>query len=209
MSERERTMTVMGEGIVTTEPNVAEVKLGVVTENQDLTQAQRENAENINRVIRAIMQQGVARQEIQTMDYSIQPQYDYVDGIQQFRGYEVSHFLSVTIDDISNVGRVIDAAVEAGANRVMDIRFSVSHPEVFYQLGLTRALDDAVAKAETLAESMGVEFDPVPLKIEEKFTEGPSPYQTFALTEASSGTQIEPGQLDVSVRIEAKFQYGN
>ncbi|MGP4073570.1 SIMPL domain-containing protein [Piscibacillus sp. B03] len=202
----ERVMTVMGEGTVTTEPNMAQVVLGVVTRDESLQVAQRQNADLINQVIRSLMNEGVARQDIQTVDYSIQPQYDYVDGVQQFRGYQVSHILSVTIDEIANVGQVIDAAVEAGVNQVMDIQFSVSHPEVFYQLSITRALEDAVAKAETLAEAMNTEIDLVPVKIIERSSDQPTTYQTYTLTE-TAGTQIEPGQLDITARVEAKFHY--
>lgn len=153
------------------------------------------------------MNEGIPREEIQTVDYSIQPLYDYVEGVQQFRGYQVSHMLSVTIDEIGSVGQVIDSAVEAGANRVIDIQFSVSHPEVFYQLALTRALEDAVGKAETLAEAMNTDLDLVPVKVVELSSDSPITYQTFALAESGGGTPIEPGQMDIKARIEAKFHY--
>ncbi|TFB22885.1 DUF541 domain-containing protein [Filobacillus milosensis] len=203
--EEERVMTVTGEGIVTAEPNVAEVTLGVVTENQDLATAQQQNAEAINQVIQALVNQGIPRQDIQTVDYSITPQYDYVDGVQQFRGYQVTHLLRISVDEIATVGRVIDSAVEAGANRVMSIEFSVSHPEVFYQIGLTRAMEDALAKAETLAETVNAELDPLPIKIEELTGDSPVMYQTFAAS--SGGTSIEPGQLDITVRVRTKYRY--
>ncbi|MFD2637838.1 SIMPL domain-containing protein [Piscibacillus salipiscarius] len=203
----ERILAVMGEGVVTTEPNVAQVVLGVVTEDENLSVAQRQNADFINQVIQALMNEGIPREEIQTVDYSIQPLYDYVEGVQQFRGYQVSHMLSVTIDEIGSVGQVIDSAVEAGANRVIDIQFSVSHPEVFYQLALTRALEDAVGKAETLAEAMNTDLDLVPVKVVELSSDSPITYQTFALAESGGGTPIEPGQMDIKARIEAKFHY--
>lgn len=38
----ERILAVMGEGVVTTEPNVAQVVLGVVTEDENLSVAQRQ-----------------------------------------------------------------------------------------------------------------------------------------------------------------------
>ncbi|WP_277674528.1 SIMPL domain-containing protein, partial [Piscibacillus halophilus] len=126
-------MTVFGEGIVTTEPNEAVVALGVITQDPDLSMAQGQNAELVNNVIQVLMSEGIPREEIQTIDYSIQPQYVNVDGVQQFRGYQVTHILRVTVAEIARVGQVIDGAVDAGANRVLDIQFSVSHPEVFYQ----------------------------------------------------------------------------
>ncbi|WP_175614504.1 SIMPL domain-containing protein [Piscibacillus halophilus] len=203
----ERVMTVFGEGIVTTEPNEAVVALGVITQDPDLSMAQGQNAELVNNVIQVLMSEGIPREEIQTIDYSIQPQYDYVDGVQQFRGYQVTHILRVTVAEIARVGQVIDGAVDAGANRVLDIQFSVSHPEVFYQIALTRALEDAVAKAETLADSMNTELDPIPIKVTELSVDRPGIYQTFALTQSAGETPIEPGQMDIKVRVEAKFHY--
>lgn len=203
----DRFMTVYGEGFVSVEPNVARVTVGVVTQNVELTAAQQSNAEIVERVIQAVLGAGVSRENIQTSDYSIRPQYDYVDGVQQFRGYEVIHMMRVTIDDIPTVGAVIDAAVEAGANRVQGVNFSVQNESDYVQLALNRALEDAVRKARGLAQTMNTSIDPLPERIIERVEAPPQLYQTFVLAE-STGTPIEPGQLDIRAQVEARFRFG-
>ncbi|WP_188207485.1 SIMPL domain-containing protein [Alkalibacillus aidingensis] len=204
--DEKRVMTVVGEGIVTVEPNVAEVRLGVVSQDESLTHAQSENSELINQVMVSIQGLGIPREKIQTVDYSIRPRYDYVDGVQQFRGYEVSHSLQVTIDEISQAGRVIDVAVQSGANRVWSVELVYRNQQNVYQSALRKALESAVAKAVTLANAMGASLDSTPIKIDEQVDEQPITYQAFTEVE-SPGTTIEPGQLVISARVEAQFQY--
>ncbi|GEL77821.1 SIMPL domain-containing protein [Tenuibacillus multivorans] len=202
-----RVLTVVGEGIVTTEPNIAEVSLGVVRQGQELMLVQQENAEIIQQVISVIMMYGIPMENIPTIEYTVRPVYEYVDGEQQFHGYEVMHFLRIIISDISQVGSIIDAAVASGANQIMNINFSVAELDQYYREGLRRALRDATLKAETLASAINANLDLTPIKISEQIEAPPIIYRTFAQTEATGETPIEPGQLEIQVRIEAKFQY--
>ncbi|MGP7816906.1 SIMPL domain-containing protein [Niallia sp. 01092] len=205
-----RSMTLFGNSILSLEPNIAVVQLGVVTMNVELKLAQQENARIIQQVIQSLLQLGIAQKDIQTIDYTIYPQYDYVDGKQQFKGYQVTHMLSVTIENMDQTGEVIDTAVQNGANRVSDIKFTVKNKDIYYKQALKTALEDAISKAKTLAKSMRVNLDPVPVKIIEKSTEPvPRPYKTVASSELVGGvsTTIEPGQITIEAKLEAEFYY--
>ena len=93
-------MTVYGSSNLSVKPNIAEIQLGVEVRNLELTIAQQENARLIQQVIQALGNLGVSPDNIQTIDYQIYPLYDYVDGIQQFRGYQVTQMLSIRVEDI-------------------------------------------------------------------------------------------------------------
>ncbi|WP_099157527.1 SIMPL domain-containing protein [Virgibacillus ndiopensis] len=205
--QHSRVMTVTGNASLSVEPNVVMVQLEVVTDNKELKVAQQENTNTINQVIQSLMQLGIPRDNIQTASYNIYPKYDYVDGKQVFRGYEVSHALNVTINDINQAGAVIDAAVQNGVNRVSNIEFTVDDKDKYYRQALSAALENAMDKAETLAETMQVNLDPYPMKIVEKFNEPPAAFQTFATAEKSSSTTIEPGQIVIVANVTAQFQY--
>ncbi|MGM8215460.1 SIMPL domain-containing protein [Bacillaceae bacterium W0354] len=202
-----RMMTVFGEGMVSVEPNVAKVRLGVVTQREDLTDAQELNAQTVNQVIQAMLNVGISRNDIQTADYNIRPEYDYVDGVQQFRGYVVTHILQVTIYEVILTGKVIDSAVSAGANRVFDISFTVRDEDQYVRIALNRALENAMSKARALASTINATLDIAPLKIEERIEAPPRLYKTFAQAEGMAGTTIEPGQLEIRAQIEAKYRF--
>ena len=119
-------LKVFGGGIVNAKPDKAEIAIGVITENKQLELAQKENAKITQQVIDSIKSMGVLEKDIQTKNYNIRTKYDYIDGKQEFRGYEVTNYLKVVVRNINDVGERIHTAVKNGANNVENISFIVS-----------------------------------------------------------------------------------
>ncbi|MBE1554202.1 SIMPL domain-containing protein [Sporosarcina limicola] len=205
--QQQRVMTVTGIGNLSIEPNIAQVQLGVSTENKNLNQAQQENAYVMNQVIESLLELGIHREDIKTASYNIFPQYDYVEGKQSFRGYQVTNVITVKIRNIEQVGNVIDVAVQNGATSVSSIQFMVEDEEMHYQKALSLALKNALAKAQTIAETMQLQFDPTPIKIVEEVREEPIASRSFAANEMSGSTPIEPGQTTIKAAVKVQFQY--
>ncbi|MYL39143.1 SIMPL domain-containing protein [Halobacillus litoralis] len=205
----DRQIRVHGSGSVKVKPDTAVIQLGVVTEGTNLTSVQNENASTINRVKSKLMAAGVEEENIQTSDYSVYPQYDYVDGKQEFRGYQVSHMLTVTVEDIEQTGAVIDAAVQSGANRVTNIEFTVSQSYYYYQNALQIALGQALATAQTIANTMNVKLDRKPFRIVEEKGPDVPPVQPYAKTQAlsESAVPIEPGLMEIEARVDVWFPF--
>lgn len=208
---KKRSMTVYGSSRIAVEPNIVNIQLGVVNEDIELTKAQQKNASMIQQVTQALLNQGILEKNIQTADYSIYPQYDYVDNTQKFRGYQVTHLLSITIEDINEAGNVIDTAVKNGANRVSNIHFTIKNKDLHYNDALKMALDNALIKAKTIASELKVHLDSIPIKILEQLTEYPAPvaYKSFADSGliAGASTTIKTGQLYLEAKVEVKFYY--
>lgn len=199
-------MKVNGSASVKAEPTMAIASLGVVTENMSLEEAQRENALKTTSVINSLYSLNIPRKDISTASFDIQPQYDYIEGKQEFRGYRVTNILSIIIRDLSMVGEVIDTATANGANRVDNISFSVEDPSLYYNKALSLAVKSASEKARELANAFGVRLDPVPVKISE--------VSSSTIAEASPSvklmaapTPILPGQIDITAQIEVIFEY--
>ncbi|WP_062513108.1 SIMPL domain-containing protein [Halobacillus sp. KGW1] len=203
-----RIMKVTGSGTVDVIPDRAVLEVGVVTEKESLEQAQKENAAVTERVKRQLMQAGVPEEAVQTSQYTIFPEYDYVDGSQVFRGYQVTHLLQITIDQVEQTGYLIDTAVANGANRVSSITFTIRNPEQAYQQALTKALAGAVTHAGTMAEAMAVQLDPTPVRMTE-IRSGTEPVQPFQKTQMLQGsaTPIQPGTIETSAAVDVWFQY--
>ena len=199
-----RVMTVTGIGKVAIVPDTIQIRLEVNTESDELQQAQRENADVMKLVIESLLELGMDRENIQTVSYSIAPQYDYIDGEQRFRGYKVTNAITVKTTNIEQIGTIIDTAVHNGVNRVSDILFTVADEQVHYQQALSLALENAVSKAETIARTMQLPLEPQPIKIVEVIGGQPITYRAFA-SEAS--TPIEQGQVSIEATVEVQFEY--
>lgn len=199
-------MRVNGLGVVRVQPDIAIVNLGVVTEDKDLEAAQRENAAKSNSVINALKQMGIDEKDISTASYTIEPQYDYVEGRQIFRGYRVSNILNVKVRNINKVGEIVDTAVRNGANTVNNIKFTAENMEMYYNRALKLALRDAMVKAREMANSLRVNLNTTPVRIiEESYREaGESPVAFKAVSET---TPILPGEINVTAKIVALFTY--
>ncbi|WP_400244334.1 SIMPL domain-containing protein [Niallia sp. JL1B1071] len=205
-----RNLTVYGSSTLSIEPNVCKIMLGINTESENVTTAQQENASIHQQVVTAILGLGIPSANIQTVDYTIFPQYDYVENKQVFRSYKVTHLLSILVETIQLAGTIIDTAVHNGANQVTSIQFDVSNPSKFYEQALQNALKDSVSKAKTIAETLNITIDPIPVRVLEISPRSANPIPLAKMSFGEVGgisTNLEPGQLIMEAKVEAKFSY--
>ena len=159
-------VTINGQGKVDYAPDMAVVNLGVQIDKAATAQlALSELNTTIERVIPALIALGIAREDIETMNYSLYPNYDYVEGVSRPSGYNANQQLVVKVRTIADaegiVSRVIAEASKNGANQVNGITFEASNLEELKQQGLLAAIEDAKSKAEATATQAGVELDKI------------------------------------------------
>jgi uncharacterized protein len=205
--ENKNILKVNGEGMVTAIPNQASATIGVITEGKDLTQVQKQNSEIITKVIASLNSFNIPKKNIQTFDYQVNTEYDYENGKQIFRGYRVQNLLKVTIDQVMDLGRIINSVIEAGANYVSNVQFNVSNPNDYYLEALKKALINAQIKAEAIVKELKVNWNPTPIRVEElgKESEPVQPMQTFV--KGASTEQFQPGILQFNASVLAKYSY--
>lgn len=202
-----RSITVVGQGEVFAKPDIAIIQLEVSTTNDQLTEAQQQNSAIMNNVIQSLIQMGVPQEHIQTVNYTIFPKYEYVNGEQLFKGYEVSNSISVKLTDIQQVGKAIDTAVEQGANRVSNIQFSVEEVDRYKQESIVKALQNAQMKARTIADTLHLQLAPQPVRINE-VENGAQPTPLFKATMSESATTpIEGGQISIRSIMRVQYEY--
>lgn len=200
-------MTVTGEGHLTISPGLALVDMEVITENTSLTEAQEANAKLMNHVVKTLIQLGIPSKHIQTTAYTLQPVYEYQEGKQLLTGYEVRNALSVKLSQLSQVGKTIDTAVQAGVNRVTNIRFTVDNIDIYYEQALKFALENGLRKAEIMAAELQVQLDPIPFLITEEVGHSSAQPRTLATASETMTTPIQPGQLNVKAVITMQLKY--
>ncbi|MEY9092613.1 SIMPL domain-containing protein [Paenibacillus sp. RC84] len=198
---------VTGDGIVSVIPDQAVIVLGAVTEGESLSPLQAENARIISAVIDSLLQLGISRDNIQTDEFRIDPQYDFQDGKQIFRGYRVTHLLKITTERVGETGTIVDTAVSKGANSVSGISFRTSQPQKYSKEALALAVRNAREKAQTIAASLGVTLAAVPEFVREISRQNePVPFKASVLA-ASPATPIQPGELQVYAAVSARYTF--
>jgi uncharacterized protein YggE len=205
---QKNTMMVSGTGTVTQDPDEAVVYLGVQTQSEDAVTAQQDNARKMVKIIEALKSAGIAEDDMETTSYSLYPVRDYDDKEQRIIGYIVSNQLKVTIKDINAVGSIIDTAVDAGANEVQSVSFTLSDEkkQAAREKALKNAVQAASSDADALADALGVKI----VGPTEVTTSGGS-LTTPAVTRESmlveSGTPIEPGEISITAYVYITYMF--
>ena len=150
-------VTVVGEGVVKIEPDVASARVGVVVLRPTVREASSEANEIMEGIKAALFAQEIGEKDIQTRQYSIHTERYGPEGLldEDQAQYRVSHSVIVTIRDLGRIGDILDAAIEAGANDIGNIRFSLENPAAVESRARAMAVADGRAKVEALAELVG------------------------------------------------------
>jgi hypothetical protein len=158
--EKERTMGVSGTGRVTVVPDIAAINIGVRSEAEDVTEALDTNTAQASRISRALQELGIEEDDIQTSNFNVYPsdRYDPMTGQVEGRYFVVENTVNVTVRDLTSLGEVLTAVVEAGANNIYGINFDVEDREAAVAEARKLAIEDAKAKAQAIAEESGVEL---------------------------------------------------
>lgn len=165
------TIIVTGRGRVTAVPDLAKIRLGVVTTGENLSDIQNENAETSNLILNGLRNMGV--NDIRTYQYIIDRNFEFIDNTRVDRGYTIRNVYEIQTGMPDSVGAIIDTAVSLGANLVESITFEVSAAETFYLEALKIALMNGAEKAAAMAEVFNARLSPVPIRIIESGTPVP------------------------------------
>ena len=205
-----RTITVVGVGKVNLVPDIAQINVGAEARAATVAEAKAEVDRQIAAIAAALAEMGIADQDIQTSHYSIHYEREPVSVVREGPagesqgGYRISSMLRVTIRDIENAGIVLDAVVEAGANQVYGVTFTVSDPAKWQSEARKEAMSDAKARAAELADLAGVTVGHV-LTISEVVGSTPIPMPMAAVERAVGGGGIAPGELELSTQVQVTF----
>jgi uncharacterized protein YggE len=201
-------ISVSGTGTVVGAPDTLTMSFGVRVVADTVSEAVATASSRADAVIAALVDNGVAEDDIQTTNYSIYPRYDYRNNTEILIGYEVSNDVTAKIRDIASSGATIDAVTAAGGDDVVvsGVSFSIEDDAALIDAAREAAWNDAKAKAEQLAALGGVGLG-APTTISETFTTPPPPiaYASDVAGAAESATPIAPGQQDVVVTITVQF----
>lgn len=202
-------VSVTGSGRVTLPPDRAVFTAGVSSAAPSAAQAVQENSKAMTAVVEALKKAGAVAAEIRTSQLSIYPEMDSQPGREpRITGYRVNNSVTVTRKEVKDVPRLLQAAVDAGANQVSGISFLVSDPARGREQGLKDAFADARAKALTLAQAAGRELGRA-IAITEGAADSPQPMYRRARQEmvaAAADMPVEAGTEELSFTVSVTFE---
>ena len=209
VSAQPRTITVVGEGVVNIKPDIAQVNIGVDVVEPNVQEANAGASQIIDAVKSALMEAGVAAQDMQTSGLSIWIERPYTDGQpgeQAF--YHVSNQVNVTLRDLDQVGALLNKAIEAGANTMYGVTFTVADSGQVEAEARDEAMADARAKAEALADLAGLQLGDI-VSVSEVIGSGGYFNSSFnaAIPQGlgGGGGSISPGELRMTTQLQVVF----
>ena len=155
--DSQRLMNVSGSGQVTLVPDIAYINIGVRTEAADVSTALSGNTAQATDISDEFIALGVEEKDIQTTSFNVYPMQKYDNkGEVSETTYVVENTIYVTVRDLTQLGKLLDTAVRAGANNIYGISFDVEDKTDAVEQARDLAIQDARAKAESIAAAAGV-----------------------------------------------------
>jgi len=199
-------ITVTAMGRVAVRPDVVLVTLGAETRASTLAEATADVGRRMGEALARVKALGVAENDITTVVYAVDPiaaprRSD--DEAPRIVGYRVANVVRLRLRDLAAAGRIVDAAIAAGANTVSALQFTLDGPARAESEARVFAVRAAAAKAREIADSAGVRLGEL-VWISESAPIRPVPRAAMA-TQVAPGP-VEPGQLEIVVGIEARYR---
>lgn len=207
-----RTITVVGEGVVNVEPNVARTNIGVEVLRASVEEAAAENSRIVDGLLATLADLGIEEKDIQTSGYNVYAER-YGAGApvsDEEVQYRVSNSVTVIIRDLEKVGEVLDASIKAGANNIYGVEFLLDDATAARSEARKLAVEGAEANAEELAALNGVEVGKI-LSISEVIG-GAGGFYNNSISSFQIGlggadrTPIQPGQLRLTMQLQITYE---
>jgi hypothetical protein len=194
----------VGEAVVRRAPDRAFVSATTETRAKTPRDAQAQNAEAMTAVQARLRAASLAKDAIRTLSYGVEPEYDFINGRRQLRGYRAYNTIEVRVDDPNRLGEIVDLIGASGGTSVGNVRFDLKDRAAAERQALTEAVADAKARAEAAAAGAGRAIGQV-VRIVDDGAPSPGPRPMMlgraAGVAGSPETPIVSGDIEIRARV--------
>lgn len=209
------TLSVNGQSQINVVPDLITVNFYIETSANSASEAKDKNTESYNLLVDALTEIGIAEEEIKTSSFSVNPEYDWINGKRVDKGYVARHYITVeqSSDNSENIGKIIDAGVNAGA-LISYINFELSE-ELQNQKkseATLKATEDAKIKAESMVEGLGKRLGRIVLVSDGSWGYNPWPVYSLGredMAVAEAGALAKESITSTSITPSEQTVYGN
>jgi len=200
------TLTVSAQGKIAASPDIVYLQLGTETEKDTAQRAITANSNRMRDVVSRLKALGIDEKDIQTSRFSVSSVYDRTrNNERELVGFRAENRITVVVRDVEQTGRLIDEAVEAGANQVHNVTFQIADKSQLEDQAMRLAIQRAKSKAQVAAEESGVQI----VGTEEiNISSGRTPVPSRVAMEYAqeADTPIMSGEITVSVEVSVVFR---
>jgi len=209
------TITVNGQAQVNALPDLVTVYFNVETKGTTSAEATQKNSDLVDKLTTEIIKLGFERKDIQTQNFNVNPEYDWINGVQRQNGYIATHSIRVEMPstESSKIGDLIDAGVNAGVG-ISYINFELSQEKQnsYKAEALKLAAQDARIKAESVAQGFDKKLGNLVSTSVDNFNYYPwRAYDNaggvaMSVSEKATATSITPSSQDISASVSAVYK---
>lgn len=203
---------VTGEAVVGSAPDEVLLDLGVTTQARTAQAAATENAQKVERVMATLKKEAGESAVIRTTQYALNPDYRQVRDENEpplITSYTAYNMVQVRTKDLTRIGRIIDAAIGAGANTIQSVSFTINEQNKARNQALTEATANAMVKAEAIAAGLKMRIKRI-LSVDEGGMMTPMYRGGYAGRDMmQSSTVIDPGAVDVRGMVTLTVEIGS
>jgi uncharacterized protein YggE len=205
----DRGITVVGIGKATGKPDIAHVTVGIETQAPSLQIAVDQNKAKMTVLLETLKKLGLVDKDIQTSNYSVYtervtPPTPGAEVSTDQMIYHVTNQVDVIVRDVNQLGDVLDQSVAAGANNIYGVNFSVEDTAKLETDARAKAVENAKARAQELAQLNGLQLGEV-LSVSEVIGGSAFPMDYGVKGMGGGGTPVQPGELEMSLSIQITY----
>ncbi|WP_457651024.1 SIMPL domain-containing protein [Profundibacter sp.] len=208
MAQESRRIVVSGHGVVETVPDMATISMGVVSEAKTAGDALAKNTDALAAVLKQLAEAGIESRDIQTNNLSLSPRWNNGGSMSkaapEIRGFIANNTVSVRVRDLAQLGVVLDAVVQNGANSFHGLSFGLQDMAPAQNEARVAAIRDAMAKALLYATAAGVELGDV-VSISDGAVRSARPVMMEADMMRSMAVPVAKGELSVTADVTVVF----
>lgn len=153
-----RVVQVSGQGEATVVPDRARLSMAIEARNTELRTVETKVNDGTRAALVELKKLGLKDDDISTAGYSVNPEYDWVDNQQKFRGYYARREINVMVRDLDKIGAVLLQLTRAGVNQINPPVLESSKMKETERIALARAVADATAQARVIAEGLSLKL---------------------------------------------------
>ncbi|HLB37949.1 MAG TPA: SIMPL domain-containing protein [Gemmatimonadales bacterium] len=197
-------IAVTATGTVDLSPDYAVVHVSVVTREPQAGRAGEQNA-RIATAVRTALRQvlRVPDDSLPSIWYSVDTEYDRE---RRPTGYAARNTVEAHVHDLAQVGRVVDAALGAGATNISGIQFQSTRRDAARLEALGRAVEKARREAEAMARAAGGRLGPL-IEASSAGPAFPVMRAARAAMAMTAETAITPPELTVEATVSARWVF--
>lgn len=217
-SPREPEITASGRGEVRLAPDYAYVQIGVTTQSRNAAETASQNSARVAAVVSALRALGLTEQQVATSGYNLTQTYEYPKNQPpRVNGFTARNNIRAEVRRLDDVGKVIDAAINAGATDVAAIQFLASSTDQARRTALSDAVKQARNDADVMARAAGGTLGRLisvsssgvtqPIAIRGATAENVMLTSGYSPQSAPIATPIAPGELNVTAFVFTRWEF--